>query len=324
MTISPELVQLVCKELDEGIDKKTISQALNISLRSIYSINNNERKIKSKRITSIAKEKIRKNIKSAVDRIVKKGRRVTSTEVSRNIKNSPSAVSIRRHLKDLNLKYRNSAKHFILNDSQMKKRVEIARQWICEKTDWNKIVFSDESRFSLDGNDSFMTWKPSERQSRSFGGGSLMIWGCMNFDGNLIVRRVSTTINSDVYIKLLFEDVFDELKNKMQQFIFQQDNARVHVSRKTLSKFEQENIKLLPWPASSPDLSPIENVWSILKRRVYNGSQFKSKDDLWLRINEEVQKINESERSMINKLHEGFLKRICDILCSGGKILNVN
>ena len=35
-------------------------------------------------------------------------------------------------------------------------------------------------------------------------------------------------------------------------------------------------------PANSPDLNPIENLWSIIKRRVYvNGRQFKTKNELW-------------------------------------------
>jgi hypothetical protein len=41
---------------------------------------------------------------------------------------------------------------------------------------------------------------------------------------------------------------------------FQQDNARPHVARVVRDYLTQQNVDLLPWPAVSPDLSPIEHV----------------------------------------------------------------
>ena len=40
--------------------------------------------------------------------------------------------------------------------------------------------------------------------------------------------------------------------------IFQQDNDLKHTSRRVQKWFEEQKIKLLDWPAQSPDLSPIE------------------------------------------------------------------
>jgi len=34
--------------------------------------------------------------------------------------------------------------------------------------------------------------------------------------------------------------------------------------------FKEFGIDLLPWSALSPDLNPIENLWSILARKVYD------------------------------------------------------
>lgn len=48
--------------------------------------------------------------------------------------------------------------------------------------------------------------------------------------------------------------------------IFQQDNARPHIARVSRQFLELENIRVLPWPPRSPDLSPKEKVWNWMDR----------------------------------------------------------
>ncbi|GFX42142.1 transposable element Tcb1 transposase [Trichonephila clavipes] len=50
--------------------------------------------------------------------------------------------------------------------------------------------------------------------------------------------------------------------------IFQQDNARPHVVRIVQRFFVNHQIELLPWPARSLDLSPIENMWFMVAQRL--------------------------------------------------------
>jgi transposase len=49
--------------------------------------------------------------------------------------------------------------------------------------------------------------------------------------------------------------------------MFQHDNTRPHVARICTQLLQAENVPVLPCPAYSPDMSPIENVWDALNGR---------------------------------------------------------
>ena len=51
--------------------------------------------------------------------------------------------------------------------------------------------------------------------------------------------------------------------------VYQQDNAWTHTARIPMDFLNSVNIRVMPWPASSPDLAPIEHVWNEFGRRVY-------------------------------------------------------
>jgi len=67
-----------------------------------------------------------------------------------------------------------------------------------------------------------------------------------------------------------------KLFSRNREGMFQQDGARAHTSKATIVWLDT-NIKLyIPpkdWPPNSPDLSPIENVWSIMATAVYADSE---------------------------------------------------
>jgi len=66
-------------------------------------------------------------------------------------------------------------------------------------------------------------------------------------------------------------------------FIWMHDNALPHVAMKTKEYLERrKGITTMEWPPMSPDLNPIENIWSLLQKEVYKSKkEYKNTTDLW-------------------------------------------
>ncbi|GMG18277.1 unnamed protein product [Phytophthora fragariaefolia] len=149
---------------------------------------------------------------------------------------------------------------------------------------WDSIIFLDEKKWNLDGPDGFQYyWRdlrkpPRQTKRRQAGGGSVMVWVAFSLRGKSPLVVLTGRQNSDDYVYTVSEYLlpFAHL-NYGVDYIYQQGNASIHTSKRTREFFTEEDIKVLDWPSKSPDLNPIENLWSIMSRRVYpNGKQYEN------------------------------------------------
>ncbi len=90
----------------------------------------------------------------------------------------------------------------------------------------------------------------------------LMIWGCIRAYV-WAACILEGTLNAGRYIKILEHHMLPS-----RWHVFQQDNAKPHTAAITTAWIRNRRVQVVNWPACSPDLSPIENIWRIITRKI--------------------------------------------------------
>ena len=265
-----------------------------------------------------------------IDKMTKRNRRMSNEELARIIRNisqlpnvSPSTVQkIRR---ELGYKFLPPLRTFFLSDEQKIARLAFCVKHLNENTKWDNVLFTDECYFWLGEDHRPLYRKRGEHtkdvlvHEKKFNEKILVFGGISrSYKTNLIVLQ-NGTVDAITYI----DDLIDESglipsMNEVygvKKWVLMQDGASAHTAKVTLDYLRTYVNILENWPAMSPDLNPIENLWAIMKAKV-SELRPQNKEQL---IEYVIAVWNSLEQQMISNLVDSMKERLEAVVKNNGE-----
>lgn len=258
-----------------------------------------------------------------------KNPRLDAPTLKSNLCIKASVDTVKRRLREAGRVARKPKIKPLLTKTMKKKRLAWAknhRYWLEE--DWKKVIFTDESSFEVQlfspryvrqGNEpttpAHVVQKPKFPQK-------VMIWGQMSSKGFGRIHIVEGTMTGARYREVLRNYLIPQAQEWFgsENWILQHDLAPCHTAKVAKEFIDCNGIRMLTWPANSPDASPIETVWAIVKKRL-RSLNLTTRQDLINALLDICMRDTPARRqlsSTCEKLMNGMPKRIAAIIKAKG------
>lgn len=169
----------------------------------------------------------------------------------------------------------------------------------------------------------------------------MMVWAC--FSGNKIGPLIPCdigAINADRYLEILTNGVISFVNELFtpapgsdsitvatsDSYLFMHDNAPCHTAEKVTKFLKSKRIPVMKWPAQSPDLNPIENLWTNFKDRFNarfyeEGLRSSTSKAILERCRELFVEVWSTQgQELIDKLIESMPRRVEAVIAAKGDI----
>ena len=250
----------------------------------------------------------------------------TPKVLRRELKLRCSLSTIKRRLREMHLGGRRSATKTFLTDKAKERRLNFANEH--KDTDWKRVLFTDEVKIQTSAHG--MTWvrrPPGTRYDPKYirevnrsGRCSIMVWAGIGFHtGMMDITAINGTLNQVNYLnEILIPNVLP-YKEAHPNMIFQHDGAPPHRANTVKDWLRENEIEVLKWPATSPDLNLIENLWNMLKEEIgpLNHIGPNQKEQLLAVVNEAWGRLRQ-KRTVIPRLYNSMKKRLDEVIIKDG------
>jgi transposase len=240
-----------------------------------------------------------------------------------------STSTLSRYLKHIGFERRAGAFGPLLRDVNRVKRLEFCRRMIVKDDEYlNSIFWTDEFTVQTWPNGEILFyWTPRDSTVHDYlvsakvqnGGTRVMFWGNMTFHAYGPLVTLEGSQNQHTYIQLLKDYVIPEFEASEVELEFQQDNAPCHVAGTVKDFFRQQSMEVVDWPPQSPDLSPIEWFWNIIKQKL---KILKSRPRTKHELIEAVHKLwaESLDDEVRKKVIVGFRRRLAECIELDGRL----
>ena len=211
--------------LDAGQSGEAIARKTGVSSSAISKLHSKEHSVLFKAIGGCPSKLSPTNICHA-QHLITLGKAENAVQVTKalsNIINQPlSANTVHLHLKKAGMKAVVKSKCLLLSARHYKACMDFAcahKDWTIE--DWKKVIWSDETKINHLGSDGHKwAWKRASKglsdrlidEILKFGGGSLMMWGCMTWEGVGFATKIDGRMDRDLYLQILKDELQQTLE----------------------------------------------------------------------------------------------------------------
>jgi transposase len=270
-------LRTIRKLYKQGVSARELTKRVGCSMKTIYNtiqkecidpIHRTKQNVGRKRKLNESKCEQLNNILEENNKL---GSRRLAPIVNKRLRISLSDSTIRRYAARAGFKWKKPTKKPFLSALHKSKRLAWAYKH--RATDWSSWVFSDETSVNIYGSNYGQRVREDEKviEERVKHPLKVHCWWAISTHTDFTPYIFTGTLTGELYLRILQSRLPSTHEwHSAREWVFQQDGDPKHKERGVVNWLNSNTATWTSdWPPNSPDLNPIENVWSTVKAHVH-------------------------------------------------------